>query len=91
LSHYGKGWEQLTDAIIDRLILRQDPLVFLLWGKSAQGKCKLLGQIPHNHAVLTSAHPSPLSAYQGFFGSKPFSKINEFLKGIGQMTIDWAR
>ncbi len=89
-SHHGKGWERFTDAVVDKLLQRQEPLVFLLWGKSAQGK---LERIVHHkkmaHAVLTAPHPSPLSAHQGFFGSAPFSKINAQLKQWGKAPIDW--
>jgi uracil-DNA glycosylase len=86
-SHYGKGWERLTDAIIDALATRADPLVFLLWGKSADEKChKVLGT---HHAVLRSAHPSPYSVDR-FFGCRHFSKANEFLKKNGKEPIDWT-
>lgn len=86
-SHYGKGWERFTDAVIDILAQRPDPLVFLLWGKSAQEKChKVLGS---HHAVFQSAHPSPYSADK-FFGCRHFSKANEFLKKNGKEPIDWT-
>jgi uracil-DNA glycosylase len=89
-SHHGKGWEHFTDAVVDQLVQRSDPIVFVLWGKSAQEK---LGRIVENkespHAVLMSAHPSPLSAYQGFFGSCPFSKINGHLARWGKAPINW--
>ena len=76
-SHQGQGWEQLTDRIIEILNEQDSPIVFVLWGAYAQKK----GSIVHNphHLVIRSPHPSPLSAYRGFFGSKPFSKINKFL------------
>ena len=86
-SHKDIGWEQFTDAAI-RVLAEQDrPMVFLLWGKPAQRKKEMI----HNpkHLVLESAHPSPLSAYRGFFGSRPFSRINEYLKENGLTPIDW--
>ena len=86
-SHRGIGWEQFTDAAI-RILNEQDrPIVFLLWGRPAQMKEKMLNN--PNHLILKAPHPSPLSAYRGFFGSKPFSKTNEFLKAHGVETIDW--
>lgn len=88
-SHYGKGWEQFTDAVITKLAERKDPIVFILWGKSAKEKCDSLLQHTH-HVVLTAAHPSPFSAYSGFFGCKHFSKTNEYLKKWGKTPIDWS-
>jgi len=86
-SHYGKGWEQFTDAVIDLLAKRKDPIVFLLWGKSARDKCsRILGT---HHAYFESAHPSPYSVDQ-FFGCRHFSKANEFLKKNGKEPINWA-
>jgi uracil-DNA glycosylase len=86
-SHYGKGWERFTDAIIDALAQRSDPIVFLLWGKSAQEKChKVLGT---HHAIFQAAHPSPYSVDR-FFGCRHFSKANEFLKKAGKEPINWA-
>jgi len=87
-SHRGKGWEVFTDAIIERLGERPEPMVFVLWGKPAQAKKKLIDV--ERHVVFEAAHPSPLSAHNGFFGSKPFSRINETLKKWGQAEIDWA-
>lgn len=86
-SHKGKGWEQITSKVISALNDREKPLVFLLWGRNA----KDIGQIldTKKHLVLTAPHPSPLSAYQGFFGCKHFSKTNEFLKEHGETPIDW--
>lgn len=86
-SHQGQGWEQLTDRIIEVLNEQTSPIVFVLWGAYAQKK----GSIVNNplHLVLRSPHPSPLSAYRGFFGSKPFSKINEFLIENGKEPINW--
>ena len=86
-SHRGKGWEQLTDAIIERLNEREKPIVFILWGKPAQEKIKMIDTT--KHAIVKSVHPSPLSAHRGFFGSKPFSKANQFLEGWGEQPIDW--
>ncbi|MDO4454569.1 MAG: uracil-DNA glycosylase [Eubacteriales bacterium] len=86
-SHRGIGWEEFTDAAI-RILNRQDrPIVFLLWGRPAQMKKSMLNN--PNHLILESAHPSPLSAYRGFFGSRPFSKTNEFLRQHGEKPIDW--
>lgn len=87
-SHRGKGWETFTDAVIARLSERLDPIVFVLWGKPAQTKKKLIDV--ERHVVLDAAHPSPLSAHNGFFGSKPFSKINAALRAWGQAEIDWT-
>lgn len=89
-SHYGKGWERFTDAVVGRLIKREDPIVFLLWGRSAKEKLDAIVQNKKTpHVVLTAAHPSPLSAYNGFFGCRHFSKTNEFLKKWGKEPIDW--
>jgi uracil-DNA glycosylase len=90
MSHHGQGWERFTDAVVDALIERKDPLVFVLWGKSAQKKCQALSAAPHKHLVLTAPHPSPFSAYQGFFGCKHFSKINDFLAKNGLKGINWV-
>ena len=86
-SHQGKGWEKLTDRIIEILNEQTSPIVFVLWGAYAQKK----GSIVNNpqHLVLRSPHPSPLSSYRGFFGSKPFSKINNFLIENGKKPISW--
>lgn len=86
-SHRKLGWEQFTDQIIRLLNERTDPIVFLLWGAFAQSKEKLITN--PIHLVLKSAHPSPLSAHAGFFGSRPFSKTNEFLVRSGKTPIDW--
>jgi uracil-DNA glycosylase len=86
-SHQGKGWERFTDAVI-RLVNNQPrPVVFILWGAYAQRKAAFVDR--KRHLVLTSAHPSPLSASNGFFGSKPFSQTNGFLIANGQDPIDW--
>lgn len=87
MSHTGKGWEQFTDWVLQMINAKTDPVVFILWGRHAQSKIKLIDQ--SKHLVLTSAHPSPLSAHRGFFGSKPFSKTNEFLASKGLERINW--
>lgn len=86
-SHKGWGWEIFTDEIIKKLNERKDPIIFLLWGRNAISKQKFITN--PNHLVLTSVHPSPLSAYAGFFGCKHFSKTNEFLKTNNKTIIDW--
>ena len=86
-SHKGKGWEIFTDKIISKLNERKDPIVFILWGNNAISKKKLITN--PQHYIIQSVHPSPLSATRGFFGSKPFSKTNEFLKSINKQEIDW--
>lgn len=89
-SHYGKGWEQFTDAVILRLLQRKDPLVFILWGKSAQEKVQHIANHENaGHVILTAAHPSPYSV-QGFFGCRHFSKANQHLKKFGKKEIDWG-
>lgn len=86
-SHQGKGWEKFTDAVIRAVNELDRPVVFILWGKPAQGKKSMLTN--KMHLILEAPHPSPLSAYRGFFGSKPFSKANGFLKAHGLEPIDW--
>lgn len=86
-SHKGKGWEIFTDSVIRLLNERQQPIVFLLWGANARSKTQLITNT--NHLVLTCAHPSPLSAFNGFFGCNHFSKANEFLKSTDQVPINW--
>lgn len=86
-SHRGIGWEEFTDAAIRRLNEEDRPIVFILWGRPAQMKKSMLTN--PNHLILEAPHPSPLSAYRGFFGSKPFSKTNEFLEAHGVEPIDW--
>lgn len=86
-SHKLKGWEIFTDHIIEILNKREKPLVFILWGKQAIDKEKMIDTT--KHCVIKSVHPSPLSAYRGFFGSKPFSKTNAFLVAKGMDPIDW--
>jgi uracil-DNA glycosylase len=86
-SHQKKGWEAFTDAAIAALNAEREGLVFLLWGGYAQKKCKAIDQT--KHLVLQSAHPSPLSVYRGFYGSQPFSQINQYLTARGQTPIQW--
>ena len=86
-SHRGIGWEEFTDAAIRVLNDQDRPIVFILWGRPAQTKKAMLNN--PKHLILEAPHPSPLSAYRGFFGSRPFSKTNEFLKQHGVMPIDW--
>ncbi len=86
-SHKGKGWEEITDSIIKKLNQREEPIVFLLWGANARSK-KALVTNP-NHLILECAHPSPLSAYNGFFGCRHFSKCNAYLTQHGLKPIDW--
>lgn len=85
-SHRGNGWEQITEAAISALAQRSGPLVAILWGKDAQSLIPLLGKVPH----IASAHPSPMSARSGFFGSKPFSRANTLLVEQGAGPISWA-
>jgi len=87
-SHRGKGWEQFTDAIIRTVNEEDRPIVFLLWGKPAQEKKALLNN--PKHLILEAPHPSPLSAYRGFFGCRHFSKANDFLMQNGETPIDWT-
>ena len=86
-SHRGRGWETFTTAAIEYLNRERPHLVFILWGRDARNKKSLIDQ--SRHLVLESAHPSPLSAYHGFFGSKPFSKCNEYLEQHGMKPIEW--
>jgi len=86
-SHQGKGWERFTDAVIQAVNVQDRPIVFLLWGRPAQTKRGMLDN--PKHLILEAPHPSPLSAYRGFYGSKPFSKINEFLIHNEIEPIDW--
>ena len=87
-SHRNKGWEPLTDYIIKVLNKKDEPVVFILWGNFAKEKAKLITN--PKHYIIMSPHPSPLSAYAGFFGSKPFSKTNTFLEKNKMTTIDWS-
>lgn len=86
-SHRGIGWERFTDRVIELVDAKEEPVVFLLWGAPAQKKEAMLHN--PNHLVLKAPHPSPLSAYRGFFGCRHFSKTNEFLASHGQTPIDW--
>lgn len=86
-SHRKKGWEKFTDAVIRVVNEKQDPVVFVLWGSPAQKKQKLIDA--SRHTIVASAHPSPLSAYRGFFGSRPFSKINSALRKFNRHEIEW--
>ena len=91
-SHRDRGWERFTDAVIRLVNARPEPVVFILWGSYAQKKAAFVDSIDKGgrHLVLKAPHPSPLSAHAGFFGSKPFSKANAFLREHGQKPIDWA-
>jgi uracil-DNA glycosylase len=86
-SHKGKGWEKFTDTVIARVGDRETPVVFVFWGGNAQKKIKLVDR--DRHPVVQSAHPSPLSARSGFFGSRPFSAVNNALEASGEEPIDW--
>lgn len=85
-SHKGKGWEVFTDRVIELLNNRNEPMVFLLWGANAKAKMSLVSN--KNHLILTASHPSPLSAFNGFFGCRHFSKTNKFLEKYGE-PVDW--
>ena len=89
LSHKGRGWETLTDAIIAKFNAKREPVVFLLWGANARAKRTLITN--PRHLVLECAHPSPLSAHNGFFGCGHFKRANEFLEKCGRVPIDWAK
>jgi uracil-DNA glycosylase len=86
-SHKGKGWEKFTDAVFHAVGTKEDPVVFVLWGGNARKKVKLIDR--DRHTIIESAHPSPLSAKNGFFGSRPFSKVNKALRAAGKPEIDW--
>ena len=88
-SHKGMGWERLTNRLIESLNELTRPVIFILWGKPAQDKEKLITN--PNHVILKAPHPSPLSAYRGFFGSKPFSRVNDILIQQGQTPIRWKK
>lgn len=92
LSHHNRGWERFTDAVVNALCKRDEPVIFVLWGKFAQEKCRFVleGSNVSKHSVLTAAHPSPFSARNGFFGCRHFSKINALLEGRGAVPIDWT-
>ncbi len=87
-SHKGKGWERVTDRVIDVLNERDQPVVFVLWGRHAQNKKERIDQ--NKHYIIESPHPSPFSARNGFFGSRPFSKVNTYLKQMGFEEINWC-
>lgn len=97
LSHQGKGWEKFTDAAIQALVKRKKPVAFVLWGKYAQEKWSFVKQHTEQrpeterHTILKSVHPSPLSVHRGFFGSRPFSQINQWLESQGEQPIDWVK
>jgi len=86
-SHRGRGWEQFTDAVVRRVNEKRDPVVFVLWGRPAQQKTKWIDD--RRHAIVTAAHPSPLSAHRGFLGSRPFSAVNRALRSRGQAEVNW--
>ena len=86
-SHQGRGWEQFTDAIIKAVNEQDRPVVYMLWGRPAQSKIPMLTN--PKHLILKAPHPSPLSAYRGFFGCRHFSQANEFLQEHGMSPIDW--
>lgn len=87
MSHRGVGWETFTDAAIAEVNKQDRPIVFILWGRPAQEKARMLNN--PKHLILKAPHPSPLSAYRGFFGSKPFSRTNDFLVAAGEEPINW--
>ncbi len=87
-SHQGKGWEEFTDAVVQVINEQKEQVVFILWGAYAQKKGAYIDQ--SKHCVIKSSHPSPLSAYRGFFGSKPFSRANEYLSRVNQAPVDWS-
>ena len=87
LSHKDKGWEIFTDTVISKLNERVDPVIFVLWGSFARSKKGLITN--KQHKIIEAVHPSPLSAHRGFFGSKPFSKINNYLKEMNKKEIEW--
>jgi len=86
-SHKGKGWETFTDKVIETVNRKEEPVVFLLWGSHAQKKAELITN--RKHGIIRSPHPSPLSAHRGFFGSKPFSQANQWLRAAGLQPVDW--
>ncbi|EGL18739.1 MULTISPECIES: uracil-DNA glycosylase [Paenibacillus] len=87
-SHKGKGWELFTDKVIETLNRKETPVIFILWGSHAQSKTQLIDL--NRHGVIKAPHPSPLSAHRGFFGSKPYSKANAWLREQGIEPIDWC-
>ncbi|QPC98840.1 uracil-DNA glycosylase [Qipengyuania soli] len=90
-SHAGRGWDAITDACVAAVAEQAEPSVFILWGSHAQAKAKRIAALRNGrHCLIESPHPSPLSAHRGFFGSRPFSRTNEFLASNGRGTIDWT-
>ena len=87
-SHQGKGWERFTDEVIRAVDAKDERVVFILWGAAARRKKALVDR--HKHVIIESAHPSPLSAHNGFFGSRPFSRTNEALAAAGRTPVDWT-
>ena len=88
-SHQAFGWQTFTDAAVRAVAALPQPVAFALWGGHAQKKAAIAADSPYPRLVLQAPHPSPLSAYRGFFGSRPFSKINAFLESAGSRAIDW--
>lgn len=89
-SHFGKGWEIFTDAVIEKILKKKEPIIFLLWGKAAQEKLPKITQFSAmKHLVLKAPHPSPFSAHTGFLGCSHFSQTNKALEGLGKAPIDW--
>lgn len=90
-SHQGRGWERFTDAVVRLVAARPEPVVFMLWGRHARQKAAFVKSVERGgrHLVLKAAHPSPLSAHNGFFGCRHFSKTNAFLQAQGREPIDW--
>ncbi|MBR2760016.1 MAG: uracil-DNA glycosylase [Solobacterium sp.] len=86
-SHQGRGWETFTDHVIQKINEKEDPVAFLLWGRNARSKIPMIDE--SKHLVLEAAHPSPLSAYRGFFGCRHFSRANAFLKSNGKEPVNW--
>ncbi len=91
-SHQNRGWEAVTDACVAAVAARPEPSVFILWGSHAQSKARRVPELGPGtrHCVIESVHPSPLSAYRGFFGSRPFSRANAFLTAHGRGAVDWS-
>lgn len=87
-AHRGQGWEEFTDQVIKELNQKAEQVIFILWGKPAQAKAKMIDL--NKHLILTAPHPSPLSSYRGFFGSQPFSKVNHALEKRGASPIEWC-
>ncbi len=86
-SHSGRGWEQFTDAVIQQINNKKNNVVYILWGSYAQRKCRVVDS--QNNMIIQSVHPSPLSSYRGFFGSRPFSRANDYLRATSQQAIEW--